>query len=148
MSVLGGPSFRFFKDDGSTINPFAQVRLGYRGSNHSLIWVTTYGVEQPTTATAAGSTTFRTGLNATYRLTSRINSRATVYYNHSDNQGGSSGTTSVGTQDSLQFSLGLLYRINKRFSLHADYQHTMQSSLESNPGYSRNSYSAGLSYTY
>jgi Putative beta-barrel porin 2 len=147
INVLGGPSFRFFKDDGSTINPYAQVKLGYQGSNHSLTWVTTYGVEQPSQTLAAGATTFRTGLNATYRLTSRINSRAAVYYNHSDNQG-TSGTGSAGSQDALQFTLGLTYTIKKHFALHVDYELSSQSSAGTQGGYSRNRYSAGLSYTY
>src|SRR5882724_580107 len=78
INVLGGPSFRFLKNDGNSINPFAEVKDGYEGSNHSLTWITTYGVEQPSQTLAAGATTLRTGLNATYRLTSRINSRAAV----------------------------------------------------------------------
>jgi hypothetical protein len=147
INVLGGPSFRFFKDDGSTINPYAQVKLGYHGSNHSLSWVTSYGVEQPSQTLAAGATTLRTGLNATYRLTSRINSRAAVYYNHSDNQG-TSGTGSAGSQDALQFTLGLTYTIKKRFALHVDYEYSAQNSSGGTSGYSRNRYSAGLSYTY
>ncbi len=151
INVLGGPSFRFFKDDGSTINPYAQVKLGYQGSNHSLTWVTRYGVEQPSQTLAAGATTLRTGLNATYRLTSRINSSAGVYYNHSDNQG-TSGTGSAGSQDALQFTLGLTYTIKKHFALHVDYEHSSQSSAGTQGGtqggYSRNRYSAGLSYTY
>jgi hypothetical protein len=147
ISVLGGPSFRFFKDDGSTINPYARVTLGYRGSNHSLTWVTSYGVEQPTTATAAGNTTFRTGVNVAYDLTSRINSQAGVYYHHSENQG-PSGTSSGAPQDALQFTLRLKYRIDKRFALHVDYDYTAQNSSGATAGYSRNRYSAGLTYTY
>ena len=54
----------------------AEVSIHYQGSNHSLSWITTYGVEQSTQTLAMGSTTFRTGLNATYDLTSRINARA------------------------------------------------------------------------
>lgn len=151
INVLGGPSFRFFKNDGSTINPYAQVKLGYQGSNHSLTWVTSYGVEQPSETLAAGATTLRTGLNATYRLTSRINSRAAVYYNHSDNQG-TSGTGSAGSQDALQFTLGLTYTIKKHFALHVDYEYSSLSSAGAQGGtqggYSRNRYFAGLNYTY
>ena len=46
------------------------------------------------------------------------------------------------------FLLGFSYTINKRLALHVNYNHTSQSSLGSTPGYSRNSYSAGLTYTY
>jgi predicted porin len=127
------------------------VKLGYQGSNHSLTWVTSYGVEQPSETLAAGATTLRTGLNATYRLTSRINSRAAVYYNHSDNQG-TSGTGSAGSQDALQFTLGLTYTIKKHFALHVDYEYSSLSSAGAQGGtqggYSRNRYFAGLNYTY
>jgi hypothetical protein len=147
VNVLGGESFRSFKDDGSSINPNAEVRVNYQSSNHSLSWITTYGVEQSTQSVAMGNTTLRTGLNATYNLTSRINARAGVYYHHSDNQG-SSGTTSAGAQDALQFSLRLNYTINKHFAAHVDYQHTAQSSSGATGGYSRNQYFAGVTYTY
>jgi Outer membrane protein beta-barrel domain len=148
FDARGGPSFRSVENDGNTVNPYFEGRLDYERSNHSLSWLTSYGYESPTAANVSNRTTIRTGVNLTYHLTSRVHSTAAFYYHHDDNQGGSSGTTSVGTQDSLQFSLGLLYRINKRFSLHADYEHTMQSSQGSTSGYSRNRYSAGLSYTY
>ena len=147
INVLGGESFRSFKDDGDTVDPYAQVKVGYEGGNHSLNWITTYGVEQATESLASGNTTFRTGVDATYRLTSRINSRAAVYYNHSDNQG-TSGTGSAGSQDALQFTLGLTYTIKKHFALHVDYELSSQSSAGTQGGYSRNRYSAGLSYTY
>jgi hypothetical protein len=145
INVLGGPSFRFFKNDGSTINPYAQVNIGYRGSNHSLSWITTYGVEQSTQTVGMGNTTLRTGLNATYNLTSRIHSRAAVYYSNSSNFQGSSGTTSAGSQNALQFTLNLNYTINRHFAAHVDY---VYSSQNGQGGYSRNQYFAGLTYTY
>jgi predicted porin len=148
FDARGGPSFRSLENDGNTVNPYFEGRIDYASSNHSLSWTTSYGYESPTATRALNRTTIRTGLNLTYDLTSRLHSTAGLYYHHDENEGGSSGTTPVGTQDSLEFSLGLRYRINKRFSLHADYQHNMQSSIESNPGYSRNRYSAGLTYTY
>jgi hypothetical protein len=148
FDARGGPSFRSLENDGDTVNPYFEGGLGYTSSNHSLSWKTSYGYESPNAANVSNRTTIRTGVNLTYNLTSRLHSTTGFYYHHDDNQGGSSGTTSVGTQDSLDFSLGLRYRINRRFSLHADYQHTMQSSLGSTSGYSRNRYSAGLSYTY
>ena len=131
INLLGGPSFRFFKNDGNTINPYAEVKVSYQGGNHSLSWITTYGVEQPSQTLAAGATTLRTGLNLAYDLTSRINLTAGVYYHHEENQAGTAGTvvtTSTGSQDALHFNLGLKYTINKHFALHADYEYTNQSS--------------------
>ncbi len=147
INVLGGESFRSFKDDGDTIDPYLEAKLAYQGSNHSVNWTTSYGVEQPSTATALGSTTIRSGLNVAYDLTSRINSKAGVYYHHNENQG-PSGTNSAGSQDALQFTLGLKYTINKHFALNVDYEYTAQSSSGGTSGYSRNRYFGGLTYTY
>jgi hypothetical protein len=156
INLLGGPSFRFFKNDGNTINPYAQLKVNYQGGNHSLSWITTYGVEQPSQNLAAGATTLRTGLNLTYDLTSRINLKAGANYYHEENQAGTGGpvvSTSTGSQDALQFTLGLKYTINKHFALHADYEYTNQSSSGGTSsggtsGYSRNRYFAGVTYTY
>jgi hypothetical protein len=151
INVLGGPSFRFFKDDGSTINPYAQVTIDYQGSNHSLAWTTTYGVEQPSQTVAAGATTLRTGLTLAYDLTSRINLNAGAFYHHEENQAERGGTvvnTSTGAQDSLHFTLRLKYTINKHFALHGNYEYTNQGSSGGSSGYSRNHYFAGLTYTY
>jgi outer membrane protein W len=147
INVLGGSSFRSFKDDGSSIDPYAEVGINYQGGNHSLSWLTTYGVNQPTQTLAMGTTTFRTGLNARYKLTSRLNARAAVYYYNSDNQG-SSGTTSAGSQDGLEFTLGLNYTINKRWTVNADYAYSAQFSSGATGGYSRNHYFAGVTYHY
>ena len=145
IDVLGGPSFRSFQDDGNSINPYAHVAVNYEGSNHSLSWITSYGVEQSTGTFAMGNTTFRTGMIATYNLTSRIQSTAAVYYNSSSNNQGSSGTTSSASQNALQFTLGLNYIINKHFAAHVHY---VYSSQNGQGGYSRNQYFAGLTYTY
>jgi hypothetical protein len=151
INLLGGPSFRFFKDDGSTINPYAQVKIDYKGSNHSLTWITTYGVEQPSQTVAAGATTLRTGLRLAYDLTSRINLKAGAFYHHEENQAERGGTvvnTSTGAQDSLHLTLGLKYTINKHFALHGNYEYTNQGSSGESSGYSRNRLSAGLTYAY
>jgi len=149
ISVLGGPSFRSFKDDGDQMNPYAEVKAAYTGSRHSINWTTSYGVEQPTGAITQGNTTLRTGLNVNYDLTSRLNARAAAYFHHSDNQG-QSGTSSGGgqAQDALQLTLTFKYTINKHFSLHLDYEYSSQSSGQGQSGYSRNRYFGGVSYTY
>ena len=149
VHVRGGESFRSLEDDGDSISPYFEGSLGYVSSNHSLNWTTSYGFEAPTAGGVTTTKTFRTGLVLTYDLTSRLSSTTAVYYHHDQNQGsGSSGTSSAGSQDSLDLLLGFSYTINKRLALQINYNHTSQSSLASTPGYSRNSYSAGLSYTY
>src|SRR5262249_61649347 len=110
--------------------------------------LTTYSVEQPTQTFAKGNTTFRTGLNATYNLTSRIQARAAVYYFDSGNNQGSSGTTSAGANNGLQFTLGLNYLINQHWAVNANTVYSAQSSSGATGGYSRNHYFAGVTYHY
>jgi hypothetical protein len=149
VRASGGPSFNSLKDDGDSVTPYFEGSLGYTSSNHSLNWTTSYGFEAPNEANASIRKTLRTGLVLTYNLTSRLSSTTGVYFHHDENQGSaSSGTGSAGSQDSLDLLLGFGYTINKRLALHLNYNYTSQSSLEGTPGYSRNSYSAGLTYTY
>jgi hypothetical protein len=145
VHVRGGESFRSLENDGNTASPYFEGSLGYVSSNHSLNWMSSYGYESPTATGVTTTKTWRTGLNLTYDLTSRLSSTTGVYYHRDENTG---GTGSTGTQDSFDLNLGLRYTINKRFTLHADYTHTTLGSLGTTPGYSRNRYSAGLSYTY
>jgi len=144
--VRGGESFRSLENDGNTINPYFEGSLAYTSSNHSLGWMTSYGFEAPNAAGTTTRKTLRSGLNLTWDLTSRVTSTAAVYYHHDENEGATSTTT--GSQDSFDLSLGLRYTINKRLAMHVNYQHTSISSLGSTPGYSRNRYFVGLTYTY
>ncbi len=145
VHIRGGESFRSLEDEGNMASPYFEGTLGYVRSNHSLNWTSSYGYESPTAAGATTTKTWRTGLNLNYDLTSRLSSTTDVYYHHDENQG-SAGST--GTQDSFDLNLGLRYTINKRFALHVNYEHNSTSSLGSTPGYSRNRYYAGLTYTY
>jgi Outer membrane protein beta-barrel domain len=149
VRASGGPSFQSLKNNGDSMSPHFEGSVEYTRSNHSLSWTTSYGFEAPTEANTSTRQTFRTGVGLTYNLTSRLSSTTGVYYHHDDNQGSaSSGTGSTGSQDSLDLLLGFNYTINKRLAAHVNYNHTSQSSLGGTPGYSRNSYSAGLTYTY
>jgi Putative beta-barrel porin 2 len=145
VHMRAGESFRSLENDGTTASPYFESVVDYVSSNHSLSWRSSYGFESPTAAGATTTKTWRTGLILTYGLTSRISSTTGVYYHHDENTG---ATGSTGTQDSFDLTAGLRYMINKHFALHLDYNHTTLGSLGSTPGYSRNSYSGGLTYTY
>ncbi len=145
VHMRAGESFRSLENDGTAASPYFEGSLGYVSSNHSLNWTSSYGFESPTATGATTTKTWRTGLNLTYGLTSRLSSTTGVYYHHDENTG---GTGSTGTQDSFDLIAGLRYTINKHFTLHLDYNHTTLGSLGSTPGYSRNSYLGGLTYTY
>ena len=146
--VRAGESFRSQENAGNMANPYFESSLGYVSSNHSLNWTTSYDFEAPTAAGATTTKTWRTGLTLNYGLTSRLNSIAGVFYHHDENTGGSGSTSSTGSQDSFDLNLGLRYFINKHFTLHLDYSHTTLGSMGATPGYSRNSYTGGVTYIY
>jgi hypothetical protein len=141
IHVLGGEAFRSLENAGGRADPYVEGSVGYTASNHSLTWTTSYGYEAPNSQGVEIRTTLRTGLALNYTLTSRLNSTTGIYYHHDDNQ-------SAGTQDSFDLSVGLRYMIDKHFTFGITYEHTTQGSLGSTPGYSRNRYYAGLTYTY
>jgi hypothetical protein len=141
--VSGGELFRSLENNGNSISPYFESTVDYVSSNHSLGWTTSYSVEAPNAAGVFMRSTWRTGMHLTWDLTSRITSRAGVNYHHDENEGSISGA-----QDSLDVTLGLRYTINKHCDLHVNYIHNNVSSLGSTPAYSRNSYSAGVTYTY
>ena len=141
VHARAGESFRSLENDGSQASPYFESVVDYTSSNHSLSWTSSYGFESPTAAGVTTTKTLRTGLTLTYGLTSRLSSTTSVYYHHDENEG-------AGAQDSFDLTAGLRYTINKHFTLHLDYNHTTLGSLGSTPGYSRNSYLGGLTYTY
>jgi Putative beta-barrel porin 2 len=145
IRAQGGESVRSLENQGSSSSPYVQSSLAYVSSNHSLNWTTSYGFEAPTATGATTTITWRTGLSLTYNLTSRLSSSTAVFYHHDQNTGGAGST---GSQDSFDLLLGLRYTVNNRFAIHADYTHSMESSLGSTAGYSRSSYSAGFTYIY
>jgi hypothetical protein len=149
LRLRGGPSFRSLEGGGDTISPYFEASVDYTRSNHSLNWTTSYGFEAPNQANVSLRKTLRTGLVLTYNLTSRLTSTTAVYYHHDENEGSTLfGNGPAGSQDSVDLALGFSYTVSRRLALHLDYSHTSQSSSGSIPGYSRNTCSVGLTYTY
>ncbi|HEY4660547.1 MAG TPA: outer membrane beta-barrel protein [Terriglobales bacterium] len=140
----GGESIRSLQNQGISSSPYFAGSLDYVSSNHRFSWVTRYGFEAPNAEDVSIRQTWRTGLLLTYDLSSRLSSTFAVFYNHDENQGG----TSDGPQDAIDMTVGLRYVIRRGLIFHVDYTHSSETSLASMPAYSRNSYSAGLSYTY
>ena len=163
--VRGGATFRSYKDDGSRTDPYFEGSLVYAGAHNStLSWNVRYGIEEPNLTASSPAissrTTFRTGLQLEYALSARISARLGGYYHHDENQGfnstgnvssgfNSTGNVSSGfSSDSFEVSLGVRYAIRRYFTFDLDYQHSEVTSGQSARDYSRNRYSAGLTFTY
>jgi hypothetical protein len=149
LNARGGETFRSYDIGMDTVDPYFEGSLRFGSPGRSLNWTASYGTEEPNVPGALARTTFRTGVELTYGLSARISSTAAVYYHHDENEGLiSPGTGSGGSQDSFDLTLGLRYTINQHFALHIDYSRSSVGSLGSTPGYSRNRYFAGLSFTF
>ena len=151
LHARAGETFRSYKDDGDMADPYFEGSLSYANTDRSsLTWTMNYGVEEPNSGAAFVRKTFRTGLQFSYGLSARIRSTAAVYYHHDENEGSIlfGRSTSGFSQDSVDLSLGLAYTINSRFSCHVGFNHSEVSSGQSGTDYSRNRYSAGLTFTY
>jgi hypothetical protein len=148
VHMRAGESFRSLENDGTSASPYFESVVDYTSSNHSLNWISSYGYESPTATGVTTTKTWRTGLRLTYDLTSRLSSTTGLYYHHDENTGGTGSTSSTGSQDSFDLTASLRYFINKHFTLHLDYNHTTLGSMGSTPGYSRNSYTGGVTYIY
>ena len=87
-----------------------------------------------------------------YRLSPRITSTTTVYYNHSVGEGTLTQSTPGSSGISLDMSVNFLYEISLRFKFHLDYARTAVTSSAFAPGSHRTMRGiatlSGLSYTY
>ncbi len=149
-TARGGASFRSYTSMSDIqTNPSFEASLNYVGAHHSsLSWMINYGVEEAGTSSPSTRMTFRTGLLFSYALTSRITSNVTLFYHHDEDQGASSGSAGVFSQDSFDFSLNLFYRINRHFSLQLGFERSDVSSGATTPGYSRDRYFSGLTFNF
>ena len=155
LTMRGGGSYRSYDQGGDRVDPYFESSFDFsNGGRSSIRWTTNYGIEDNSGSSGLSvSQTFRTGIQLSYQLSSRITSTATVYYNHSVDDGSASTQISSGSsQDSLEMSLNLLYTISRRLKVHLDYGRTSVSSAGFAPGsapdYNRNRYFAGLTLIY
>jgi hypothetical protein len=150
----GGITLSSFTGTGQQIDPYAEVTVSYLGAHSSNIsWVTSYGVEQPNSAMAQSRLTLRTGLNLGYSLWDSISTTVAIYYHHDENQGFATdrGPVIAGpgfSEDAIDISLNAHYAFRQRFSVDLTWQYSEVMSGEVGGSYSRNRFSAGLSYTY
>jgi hypothetical protein len=107
-------------------------------------------VEEPSSAGVLVRTTFRTGLQLSYGLSARISSTLAGYYHHDENQGlNGTGAAQPGfSEDSFDLSLNVRYAISGRFTFDVGIQHSEVTSGQTSRDYTRNRYSAGLTFNY
>ena len=150
-ALRGGAEFRSYENDGDKSGPYFEGALNYiLGKRASLSWTNRYGLEEPDVANAQSRTTFRTGLEARYNLTSRISSNLTAYYEHSDYHAAVSSSipSTAFAEDSVDLAIALRYAITRYFGVEARYNHSEISSDTTSRDYARNRYFGGLTITF
>ena len=150
-SLRGGAEFRSYEQEGDRTAPYFEGTVTYAlGKRVSVSWNNHYGLEEPALAGSQGRTTFRTGLQTKFNLTSRISSNVDLYFVHDDYHAVTSGLiiTPGFTENSFDGNLSVRYAINSLLGLQAGYHHTDISSDNQFREYSRNRVYAGVSLSF
>ena len=151
VSIRGGAEIRQFENVGDRTSPYGEATLKYSlGPRTSISWTNWYGLDEPDVPGAPSRTTFRTGLNAGYAITTRITSNFTLFYEHDENDGIFVPFVFLPafTEDSIDIGLGLRYEINRYFAVVTGYNHTEVFSQIAFRDYARNRYYLGLNATF
>lgn len=151
VQLHGGASFRSYTAGGSEINPDFTGALDYVfGKRTTLSWTGGYTVEEPAQANVVTRTTLRTNLILTHSFTGRISASLAVGYHHDNVEEGltvtNPGPSTV--QNTFDVNLLLRYQFSRRLAFNLAYDHSEVTSADVFRDYSRNRYSAGLSYSF
>ena len=150
-SFRGGAEFRSYDNDGDRTGPYFEGSVTYvLGKRTSVSWNNHYGLEEPDVAGSQSRTTFRTGLQTKFNLTSRISSSVDLFYVHDEYHGITSGPimTAPFTENTFDGNLSLHYAITPLIGVQAGYHYTDINSDLLAREYSRNRVSAGVSLTF
>jgi hypothetical protein len=146
----GGAEFRSYDTAGDRTSPYFEGTVNYAlGYRTSVSWVTHYGIEEPDTPNSQSRTTFRTGLQTKFNLTSRVETGLDLFYVHDDYHalpGGLPG--GAFSEDTFDAGLSAKYAINNMFAVQLGYHYTDVSSDSAFREYSRNRVTAGVNVTF
>ena len=150
-SVRGGAEFRDYQDTGSATSPYFEGTLNYVvGKDTTASWTNRYGIEEGDVATNPTRKTFRTGLQATHKITSRITGNVSAFFTHADYE----AVTTPGlispsfTEDAFDFSLSARYAFTRYVGVEAGYDHAEVSSALPGRDYDRNRVWGGLNVAF
>ena len=150
-SLRGGAEFRSYNNLGDRTGPYFEGNVAYAlGRRTSVSWISRYGLEEPDLPGVQSATTFRTGLQTKFNMTSRTSTAVDIYYVHDDYHSLTSGviSTPAFSEDTFDVGLTLRYGITSLIGVQASYHYTDVSSGAALREYSRNRVSAGVNVTF
>jgi len=149
--LRGGAEFRSYDNAGNRSSPYFEGNVNYAlGRRTSVSWISRYGLEEPDLPGVQSRTTFRTGLQTKFNLTSRTSTAVDIYYVHDDYHSLTSGLITIPafSEDTFDVGLTLRYGITSLIGVQASYHYTDVISDAAFREYSRNSVSAGVNVTF
>jgi hypothetical protein len=151
VSARGGVEIRDYDNFGVRADPYFEGTLLYAlGPHLSMSWTNRYSLEEPDVPGAPSRTTFRTSLNARYKLTARTISNLTVFWQHDDNAGQVSSffVSPPFTEDTFSVTFSLNYAINRNWGVELGYDFADVESDIVFRHYYRNRFYGGLNFQF
>jgi len=147
----GGAQFRSYDNDGDRTAPYFESNVNYAlGRRTSVSWVSHYGIEEPDLPSSQNRTTFRSGLQTKFSLTSRTSAAVDLFYVHDDYHSLNAGlsTAPAFSEDTFDAGLTLRYGITGLLGVQVGYHYTDVTSDVAAREYSRNRVSGGVNVTF
>jgi len=147
-SLNAGVELRFAEDTGFKPGPRFESDLTYILHHGSLIWASSYSIEEPDAPGATARPSFRTGLTLNYGLTRRLSGSLALFYVHGGSQNGSSSSS---TEDTFDIGPSFNCLITRHLSANVGYHFSKVDSGSVGPvsgSYTKNSLFAGLNFSF
>ena len=145
----GGAQFVSYDNVGDRTGPYFEGNVNYAlGRRTSVSWINRYGIEEPDTPNSQSRTTFRSGLQTKFSLTSRVDTGLDLFYVHDDYHALTPGTGGAFTENTFDTGFSIRWAITNLVGVQAGYHYTDVSSDAASREYSRNRVFGGVNVTF
>ena len=152
LSARGGVSVR--KTDGIDqvrLDPYGSASLNYTVGPHlTLAWTASYSLQEPDTVGSPARTSLQTGLTGIYKITPRITSNLSVFYEHDENDGQMSFFFFIPpfAENILSLSASVRYALNRNWGMELGYSFTGLTSGQSFRDYDKSRFYGGANFQF
>ncbi|MBP7948550.1 MAG: outer membrane beta-barrel protein [Verrucomicrobiales bacterium] len=144
-----GAEIRDRDNGGTDAAPYFEGSYSYLASKDTtLTWYGRFGFEDSGVGSFTDRYSFRTGVSATQRFTSRLAGQAGLHYIHDEFDDSVTAGTNGFADDIFAFSIGLNYSLFRNISLNTSYSFSINTSEEEYREYNRHNVYLGLRATF
>ncbi len=152
LSFRGGVSIRETEDsDSAKLDPYGQGSLNYTAGAHLTLSANlNYSFQEPDVVGTSGRTSLQTGLTASYKVTPRIVTNLSVFYEHDENSGQQTFFFIIPgfSEDILSLSATARYTLNRSWGLEAGYEYNTVTSGQSFRDYNKTKFYGGANFQF